>query len=69
MAAKTFTVAEVAAHNTREDLYLIIRDEVYHVSDFVAEVSNLQSNYCLANQKFWKLTSISTYFLFVVASR
>lgn len=37
MATKEFTLAEVATHNTRDDLYLIIRDEVYEVSKFVAE--------------------------------
>lgn len=36
---KVFTLAEVAAHNTRDDLYMIIRDEVYEVSKFVTEVS------------------------------
>lgn len=39
MAAKQFTLAEVAEHNTRENLYLVIHDEVYAVSKFVAEVS------------------------------
>lgn len=39
MTTKEFTIAEVAEHNTREDLYLIIRDEVYSVSKFVTEVS------------------------------
>lgn len=38
MSLKEFTLAEVATHNTREDLYLIIRDEVYEISKFVAEV-------------------------------
>lgn len=36
---KEFTLAEVAVHNTRDDLYMIIRDEVYEISKFVAEVS------------------------------
>lgn len=36
---KEFTLAEVAAHNTRDDLYLVIHDEVYEVSKFVTEVS------------------------------
>lgn len=39
MSVKEFTLAEVAAHNTREDLYMIIRDEVYAISKFVTEVS------------------------------
>lgn len=39
MATKELTVAEVAAHNTREDLYIIIKDEVYDLSKFAAEVS------------------------------
>lgn len=39
MTTKVFTIAEVAAHNTRDDLYMIIRDEVYEISKFVAEVS------------------------------
>lgn len=36
---KEFTLAEVAVHNTRDDLYMIIRDEVYEISKFVTEVS------------------------------
>lgn len=32
--AKIFTRAEVAAHNTVEDLFLIIGDEVYDVTEF-----------------------------------
>lgn len=39
MSLKEFTLKEVAAHNTREDLYMIIHDEVYSISKFVAEVS------------------------------
>lgn len=39
MAMKEFTLAEVATHNTRENLYLVIKDEVYNVSKFVTEVS------------------------------
>jgi cytochrome b involved in lipid metabolism len=35
---KEYTIAEVATHNTREDLFLIIRDEVYEVSKFLTEV-------------------------------
>jgi cytochrome b5 len=37
---KEFTLAEVAQHNTREDLYLVIHDEVYEVSKFVTEVKS-----------------------------
>lgn len=36
---KEYTLAEVATHNTREDLFLVIHDEVYEVSKFVTEVS------------------------------
>lgn len=63
MAAKQFTLAEVAEHNTREDLYLVIRDEVYAVSKFVAEVSidNL-----FHDESFWKfdLNFVTFWFLF-----
>lgn len=63
MAAKQFTLAEVAEHNTREDLYLVIRDEVYAVSKFVAEVSidNL-----FHEESFWKfdLNFVTFWFLF-----
>jgi 2-hydroxy-3-keto-5-methylthiopentenyl-1-phosphate phosphatase len=41
MSLKEFTVADVAAHNKREDLYLIIRDEVYDLTKFAAEVRDL----------------------------
>jgi cytochrome b involved in lipid metabolism len=37
MDTKEFTIAEVSAHNTREDLYLIIKDEVYDLSKFAGE--------------------------------
>lgn len=36
---KEFTLAEVAAHNTAEDLMLVIHDEVYEVSKFLSEVN------------------------------
>ncbi|OKL56318.1 hypothetical protein UA08_08392 [Talaromyces atroroseus] len=37
MADKTFTFAEVATHNTKKDLYMIIHDKVYDVASFVDE--------------------------------
>ncbi|KAG5673607.1 hypothetical protein PVAND_003638 [Polypedilum vanderplanki] len=37
MATKEFTIAEVAEHNKREDLYLIIKDEVYDLTKFAQE--------------------------------
>jgi len=40
MATKEFTIAEVSAHNTRDDLYMIIDDNVYDLTKFAAEVSN-----------------------------
>ncbi|KAH0558959.1 hypothetical protein GP486_004421 [Trichoglossum hirsutum] len=35
------TYAEVADHNTKKDLYVVIHDKVYDVSDFVDEHPNL----------------------------
>ena len=37
MSDKEFTSAEVAAHNTKKDLYTVIHDKVYDVSSFVDE--------------------------------
>lgn len=37
MADKTFTFAEVAAHTTKKDLYMVVHDKVYDVSSFVDE--------------------------------
>jgi cytochrome b involved in lipid metabolism len=39
MATKEFTLAEVAAHNSAENLFVIIRDQVYDLTKFAAEVS------------------------------
>jgi cytochrome b involved in lipid metabolism len=44
MATKEFTIAEVSAHNTRDDLYMIIDDVVYDLTKFAAEVSILMRN-------------------------
>ena len=33
----TFTYQDVAEHNTKKDLYVVIHDEVYDVSKFVDE--------------------------------
>jgi Cytochrome b5-like Heme/Steroid binding domain len=41
---KEYTLAEVATHTSREDLFIIIKDEVYEVSKFLAEVSFVISN-------------------------
>lgn len=72
MATKEFTIAEVAEHNTREDLYLIIRDEVYSVSKFVTEVSLKCRIYLRKPIKSWKCLTLlisSCCFLSFVASR
>ncbi|XP_070503761.1 cytochrome b5-like [Chironomus tepperi] len=37
MDTKEFTIAEVSAHNTRNDLYMIIDDNVYDLTKFAAE--------------------------------
>lgn len=51
---KEFTVAEVAAHNTREDLYMIIHDEVYEISKFVTEVRfNILDSFELKYLETW----------------
>lgn len=39
MTTKEFTIAEVGAHNKSQDLFIIIRDEVYDLTKFAAEVS------------------------------
>ena len=36
-APALFTYAEVAAHNTKKDLYVVIHDNVYNASSFVDE--------------------------------
>lgn len=36
-ADKDFTFKEVAEHNTKKDLYLVIHDKVYDCSSFVDE--------------------------------
>lgn len=61
---KEFTLAEVAAHNTRDDLYLVIHDEVYEVSKFVTEVGFIIK--IIPKYRFGNLTSIS---FLVLASR
>ncbi|KAL1845912.1 hypothetical protein Plec18170_009513 [Paecilomyces lecythidis] len=35
--SKEFTTSEVASHNTKKDLYMIIHDKVYDVTSFVDE--------------------------------
>ncbi|KAJ5661955.1 cytochrome b5 [Penicillium maclennaniae] len=35
--AKEFTLAEVTAHNTKKDLYMVIHDKVYNCSSFIDE--------------------------------
>ncbi|KAH8666637.1 putative cytochrome b5 [Xylariales sp. PMI_506] len=37
MAAKEFTYQDVAEHNTKKDLYMVIHDKVYDCSKFVDE--------------------------------
>lgn len=37
---KEFTVAEVSEHSKRDDLYIIIRDEVYNLTKFASEVGD-----------------------------
>lgn len=34
---KELTYAEVAEHNTKKDLYMVIHDKVYNVSSFADE--------------------------------
>jgi hypothetical protein len=35
----TFTHEQVASHNTKEDLYMIVHNKVYNITEFVDEVS------------------------------
>jgi cytochrome b involved in lipid metabolism len=37
MASKELTYQDVAEHNTKKDLYVVIHDKVYDVSKFVDE--------------------------------
>ncbi|EAU33794.1 cytochrome b5 [Aspergillus terreus NIH2624] len=37
MASKELTFAEVAGHNTKKDLYMVVHDKVYDCSSFVDE--------------------------------
>ncbi|RJE21508.1 Cytochrome b5 [Aspergillus sclerotialis] len=37
MAAKELTLKEIAEHNTKKDLYLVIHEKVYDCSRFVDE--------------------------------
>ena len=37
MSAKELTFKEVAEHNTKKDLYMVIHDKVYDCSSFVDE--------------------------------
>ena len=36
-ASALFTYADVATHNTKKDLYVVIHDNVYNASSFVDE--------------------------------
>lgn len=35
--SKEFTLQEIAAHNTKKDLYMVIHDKVYDCTSFVDE--------------------------------
>ncbi|KAL4895063.1 cytochrome b5-like heme/steroid binding domain-containing protein [Aspergillus ambiguus] len=37
MASKEFTLSQVAGHNTKKDLYMVVHDKVYDCSSFVDE--------------------------------
>lgn len=45
MTTKEFTIAEVSAHNQATDLFIIIRDEVYDLTKFSAEVSKFHHKF------------------------
>lgn len=36
-AEKEFTYADVSAHNSKKDLYMVIHDKVYNASSFIDE--------------------------------
>jgi cytochrome b involved in lipid metabolism len=35
--SEELTFAEVAAHSTKKDLYMVVHDKVYNISEFVDE--------------------------------
>lgn len=37
MSAKEFTYSDVAEHNTKKDLFIVVHDKVYNASSFVDE--------------------------------
>jgi hypothetical protein len=37
MSEKEYTYADVTAHNTKKDLFVVIHDKVYNASSFVDE--------------------------------
>jgi len=48
----SFTYEQVAEHNTKDDLYMIIHNKVYNISKFVDEVSSLFTTKCLIPRTF-----------------
>lgn len=47
MAEKTFTYAEVATHNTKKDLHVVIHDKVYDITSFVDEHPYAPFSFCV----------------------
>lgn len=47
MSAKLFTYEEVAAHNKRNDLYMIIDKKVYDITKFLDQVSKKKTTAAL----------------------
>jgi cytochrome b involved in lipid metabolism len=37
MASKEYTYSDVAEHNTKKDLFIVVHDKVYNASSFVDE--------------------------------
>ena len=42
MTAQLFSTADVANHNTKSDLWVVIHNKVYDITKFVQEVKRLQ---------------------------
>jgi cytochrome b involved in lipid metabolism len=49
--AAPLSLAQIAAHNTKKDIYVAVHNKVYNVTDFIEEVSSFNNvpDICKAN--------------------